>query len=141
MSTARTVFEGGAQVRRRIARAVVLIAGAGLVAWVGLVATAVVPNGGTVELPDFVTPLQQAVAPATSNPASGAPSRSSGAPAPTNSARPAIVIPPLPFFPTPTPAQATPAPTATPAATTNGGGGPNATFPGHTPERTPRPTR
>jgi hypothetical protein len=135
MSTARTVFEGGAQVRRRIARAVVLIAGAGLVAWVGLVATAVVPNGGTVELPDFVTPLQQAVAPATSQPAPGAPSRSPGLTAtPTSTARPAIVIPALPFLPTPTP-------TATPAPTTNPGGGPNATFPGHTPDRTPRPTR
>ena len=131
MSTARTVFEGGAQVRRRIGRALVLIAGTGLVAWVGLVATAVVPNGGTVELPEFVTPLQQAVAPAASTPAPGAPS--SGA-----TARPALVIPPLPFFPTPTPAPATP---ATPAPTANPGGGPNATFPGHTPDRTPRPTR
>ena len=143
MSTARTVFEGGAQVRRRIARALVLIAGAGLVAWVGLVATAVVPNGGTVELPDFVTPLQQAVAPAASTPASGAPSSGATA-APTNPARPALVIPPLPFFPTPTPAPATPVPTrlpATPAPTANPGGGPNATFPGHTPDRTPRPTR
>jgi len=131
MSTARTVFEGGAQVRRRIGRALVLIAGTGLVAWVGLVATAVVPNGGTVELPEFVTPLQQAVAPAASTPAPGAPS-------PGATARPALVIPPLPFFPTPTPAPATP---ATPAPTANPGGGPNATFPGHTPDRTPRPTR
>src|SRR2546428_5056671 len=53
----RRVFERGAHVRRRIARALVLLAGAGLVAWIGLVATAVVPNGGTVELPDFVAPL------------------------------------------------------------------------------------
>jgi len=137
MSTARTVFEGGAQVRRRIGRALVLIAGAGLLAWVGLVATAVVPNGGTVELPDFVTPLQQAVAPAASTPAPEVPSSRATA-APTSAARPALVIPPLPFFPTPTPAPATP---ATPAPTANPGGGPNATFPGHTPDRTPKPTR
>ena len=137
MSTARTVFEGGAQVRRRIGRALVLVAGTGLVAWVGLVATAVVPNGGTVELPEFVMPLQQAVAPAASAPAPGAPSSRA-------TTRPALVIPPLPFFPTPTPAPATPVPTAlptTPAPTANPGGGPNATFPGRTPDRTPRPTR
>src|SRR5438093_3653877 len=97
------VFQRGAGLRRRVARALVLLAGAGLVAWVGLVATAVVPNGGTVELPDFVAPLQQAVTPATSTPArAGAPAGSAIASPAATSARPAIVIPPLPFFPTPT---------------------------------------
>jgi len=118
----RSVFERGAHVRRRIARALVLLAGAGLVTWIGLVATAVVPNGGTVELPDFVGPLQQAVAPARG----GAPAGAAIASPAATSSRPAIVIPPLPFFATPTP---------TP---TNLGGGPHATFPGHTPDRTPK---
>src|SRR2546428_564369 len=57
------VFQRGAGLRRRVARALVLLVGGGLVAWVGLVATAVVPNGGTVELPDFVGPLQRPPAP------------------------------------------------------------------------------
>jgi len=113
----RRVFERGAHVRRRIARALVLLAGAGLVAWIGLVATAVVPNGGTVELPDFVAPLPAR---------GGAPAGAAIASPAATSSRPAIVIPALPFFPTPTP---------TP---TKEGGGPNATFPGHTPDRTPR---
>ena len=121
-----SVFQRGAAFRRRIARALVLLVGVGLVAWVGLVATAVVPNGGSVELPDFVAPLQRAVASATSTPARG--DSGPAAPTPTPAPRPAIAIPPLPFFPTPTP---TPAPTSP-------GGGPPATFPGHTPERTPR---
>src|SRR2546428_3308642 len=137
----RRVFERGAHVRRRVARSLVLLAGAGLVAWIGLVATAVVPNGGTVELPDFVAPLQQAVAPATSTPArEGAPVGAAIASPAATSSRPAIVIPPLPFFPTPTPTTPPPgssAPATTPAPT-NLGGGPNATFPGHTPARTPR---
>src|SRR5919204_6413523 len=131
----RTVFERGAGVRRRIARALVLLGGAGLLAWIGLVATAVVPNGGTVELPDFVAPLGQAVAPATSTPAvaAGAPAvAASTSPTPTN-ARPAIVIPPLPFFPTPTPTATARPPAAT--ASPNPGGGPNGTFPGRTPDR------
>jgi len=129
-----SVFQRGAAFRRRIARALVLLVGAGLVAWVGLVATAVVPNGGSVELPDFVAPLQRAVAPATSTPARG--DSGQAAPTPTPAPRPALAIPPLPFFPTPTPtASAGPqSPTPSPPP----GGGPNATFPGHTPERTPR---
>src|SRR2546425_11094794 len=90
----RRVFERGAHVRRRIARALVLLAGAGLVAWIGLVATAVVPNGGTVELPDFVAPLPaRGGAPAGAAIASPAAARS----------RPATAVPPLPLFPPPTP--------------------------------------
>ena len=128
-----SVFQRGAAFRRRIARALVLVVGAGLVAWVGLVATAVVPNGGSVELPDFVAPLQRAVAPATSTPARG--DSGPAAATPTPAPRPALAIPPLPFFPTPTPT-----PTLSPAtpAPTPPGGGPPATFPGRTPERTPR---
>src|SRR5712691_187630 len=99
-----SVFQRGAKFRRRVARALVLLVGGGLVAWVGLVATAVVPNGGTVELPDFVGPLQRAVAPATSTPAPGAATPQTSAP-PTATSRPALVIPPLPFFPTPSPPQ------------------------------------
>src|SRR5437879_11779380 len=96
------VFQRGAGLRRRVARALVLLVGGGLVAWIGLVASAVVPNGGTVELPDFVGPLQRAVAPATSTPVPGA-ATSQTSPAPTATSRPALVIPPLPFFPTPSP--------------------------------------
>jgi hypothetical protein len=131
------VFQGGAAFRRRVARALVLVVAAALITWVALVATAVVPNGGTVELPAFVGPLQRAVAPATSTPAPNEAAGASSEPiaaTPTAAPRPAIVIPPLPFFPTPTPAPtATAAPTATPNP--GQGGGPP---PGRTPERTPR---
>src|SRR2546428_641755 len=119
------VFQRGAGLRRRVARALVLLVGGGLVAWVGLVATAVVPNGGTVELPDFVGPLQRAVAPATSAPAPGP---GTSAP-PATTSRPVLVIPPLPFLPTPSPTAPAGSHSPTP------GGGPNATLPGHTPER------
>ena len=122
------VFQRGAGLRRRVARALVLLVGGGLVAWVGLVATAVVPNGGTVELPDFVGPLQRAVAPATSAPAPGP---GTSAP-PATTSRPVLVIPPLPFLPTPSPTAPAGSHSPTP------GGGANATFPGHTPERTPK---
>ena len=131
------VFQRGAAVRRRLARALVMLIGAGVLTWVGLVATAVVPNGGAIELPDFVG------AAATSAPVAGAPGAGAGA-SPVATPRPALVIPALPFFPTPSPnapTAATPSP-APPAAQPSGGqgGGPNATFPGHTPERTPRPS-
>ena len=126
------VFQRGAGLRRRVARALVLLVGGGLVAWVGLVATAVVPNGGTVELPDFVGPLQRAVAPATSAPAPGP---GTSAP-PATTSRPVLVIPPLPFLPTPSPTA--PVAPQSPTPSPPPGGGPNATFPGHTPERTPR---
>src|SRR2546428_7238317 len=92
------VFQRGAGLRRRVARALVLLVGGGLVAWVGLVATAVVPNGGTVELPDFVGPLQGAVPPPTGTPAPGAPGPGPSRP-PGGACRPGPVIPPLQVLP------------------------------------------
>src|SRR2546425_8289919 len=90
----RRVFERGAHVRRRIARALVLLAGAGLVAWIGLVATAVVPNGGTVELPDFVAPLPAR---------GGAPAGGPIASPPATRSPAAVRVPAPPLFPTPAP--------------------------------------